>query len=693
MSENSRLKKFEGYPHAIENGIEYNGDYVEGGEIGITFPSSPDAEFIVRKESLNKVRLEKLDKLREKRVGDPVSDRSFYMQAEEVVQSEMSDLLAEGIDPLAGGQETFAQGGARRKYAQGGYNGRYSIPDIMEDPTAERVSYTGMPTADLTQLPTEDLSGAPAIPAGSERSASTGIGDNSPQGHPGSVSSVAGYAKAAGALGQGLSGLAPNDPYAAEGVGQKDAGMQAGEASVDAVASAIPFVGQFYGAGKGISSGFEAGRDAARADDNKEGAEVAAYFGGMADPMGSTFDIAADHKSGAISTGDAIGANFLNLIAFGGIGGVGDAALEKKRRAFVERGANKEMIATLGRERAAAGTSYNTPKGIQNRVAPKINVPRSVGTGGVRHMANGGARSFAPGGVNYTDPTDPNDPWSTDFNTAPINPQALEWDQEALQEYLQAVNAERPGGVGAEKGGSPSQPKVDYAWPFMEILDKEDPVSIEDDPYVISEKDSDQLYFEQNVSGNYDNPDKRPKDPKDPKDPKKAKTDNTGKYIQSGIGALAQIAPNLAYLFGEGKDYDRVSYPKYSPKHMSGLVPLREARDSYASAREAMRQQGRLDLGALSALATQEAGSRSGIREQIQNANVGIDNQASQYNIGNEIQAQQATAANKGQYQTNKFAAMQGIGQGVSSVLNEGQKIDNDTMVKMMFAKIFGKTK
>jgi len=161
-------------------------------------------------------------------------------------------------------------------------------------------------------------------------------------------------------------------------------------------------------------------------------------------------------------------------------------------------------------------------------------------------------------------------------------------------------------------------------------------------------------------------------------------------YASSIIGGVAQIAPTIGFLAGEGSDYDKVEYPHLDLKTLRGDQAIADAKAPFGSTREVMRQQGRLGLGEMALLASQEGKAVAGVREGLENANTSIINQERTHNLGLDIQAMNDEAANKGQYITNKYTALQQMGKDTASMMNEGNKIDNDKRIEMIWEEVFG---
>ena len=174
---------------------------------------------------------------------------------------------------------------------------------------------------------------------------------------------------------------------------------------------------------------------------------------------------------------------------------------------------------------------------------------------------------------------------------------------------------------------------------------------------------------------------------------KKLTSDQIKQLYQGILGFGANAAGSIAYLASEGKNYDKVKYPTYTPERMTADAQLREARDQSASTIEALRQQGKLDPASLAQLATSGSKATASIRENVANYNIGNRNQAQQFNIGTDIRGQQDEAANKGQALTNYYEAIGGVGNAVAGTTRQANMIDNDKMILAMYENVFGKNK
>ena len=186
-----------------------------------------------------------------------------------------------------------------------------------------------------------------------------------------------------------------------------------------------------------------------------------------------------------------------------------------------------------------------------------------------------------------------------------------------------------------------------------------------------------------------------PIEPKKPLDPvdrnllsKLKGQDYTG--LLSDIGAYAARIGPLMRAMREASSYDEERYPRFAPILPTATLPKRDVRDAFATAQQAALQQGKLDLGALSALATQQAKETARVEESIANERARLLNQAQQINNQLTMQEMADTAANKGAAQTMKYqtlAAMSEMGQGS---LREANMRRNDKIVKEMFSNVFG---
>ena len=157
----------------------------------------------------------------------------------------------------------------------------------------------------------------------------------------------------------------------------------------------------------------------------------------------------------------------------------------------------------------------------------------------------------------------------------------------------------------------------------------------------------------------------------------------------SDIGSYAARMAPLGQALRDSNSYDRVRYPSISPALPTAHAQRNEVNTAFTTAQNTARLQGKLDLGALSALATQQAKSVAGVEENVANTRIGILNQAEQYNNQNAIRAMVDEAGNKGAAGTMRYqtlAAMSQMGQGS---LREANMRRNDANVKEMFENVF----
>lgn len=160
--------------------------------------------------------------------------------------------------------------------------------------------------------------------------------------------------------------------------------------------------------------------------------------------------------------------------------------------------------------------------------------------------------------------------------------------------------------------------------------------------------------------------------------------------LLTDIGAYAARMGPLMRAMREASSYDEERYPRFSPALPTAYAQKRDVSTAFNTARQAALQQGKLDLGALSALATQQAKETTRVEESVANERVALLNQAQQLNNQITMQEMADTAANKGAAQTMQYqalAAMSEMGQGS---LREANMRRNDKIVKEMFSNVFG---
>ena len=501
MSDNTRLKSFEGLPHAILNGIDYTSeDFVEGGEIAYS-PRGSENEFIVRKNSDNIPALQKEDKLRSKRAeGDRIADMSFDVAAREILKKEASDLMSEGIDPFAGGENMFANGGTRMRYTPTGTLEQGAPDEILQEMTdGEQVGWTILDIID----PSHHFTGR----APSEYTNKT---TQDPDSHGGQATRGTQYGK-----------------FSSQYAVPMAQGMLSG----------VPVVGMFADMGNASRQ--------------------------MAQPA---VDKDQSGRHNATIDADAMGGS-------SGIGALGGLLGEKE----------------LPKTGNGNSFDYDPNEGLDSY-------------------------SYDPG---VTDPTD-GTPFTEDV---PID--------------LSTSEGSSAFGGMFGKGGV----RKKYANGGSRRLTG-------------SRKGAD--------------------------------------VAENILGLATNIVPALTYLTGDGSDYDRVRYPLVDPELVTGTAQVREARDAVGSAIEAAKDQGRIDLGALSQLATSGAKAAAGARENVANINTQILNDAQRTNQAVLMQQFADEAANKGAFQTNRILAQQEIAQAGAGTMRQQNMMENDEYVRKMFEDIFG---
>ena len=175
--------------------------------------------------------------------------------------------------------------------------------------------------------------------------------------------------------------------------------------------------------------------------------------------------------------------------------------------------------------------------------------------------------------------------------------------------------------------------------------------------------------------------------------PQKDKRDNLNRpdynNLISSLGSYAARMAPLAQALRDANSYDRVRYPSISPALPTAHAQRNEVNTAFNTAQNAARLQGKLDLGALSALATQQAKSVAGVEENVANARIGILNQAEQYNNQNAIRGMIDEAGNKGAAGTMKYQALAAMSQMGQGSLREYNMQRNDANVKKMFEDVF----
>jgi hypothetical protein len=157
----------------------------------------------------------------------------------------------------------------------------------------------------------------------------------------------------------------------------------------------------------------------------------------------------------------------------------------------------------------------------------------------------------------------------------------------------------------------------------------------------------------------------------------------------SDIGSYAARMAPLGQALGDAGSYDSVRYPRFSPALPTAYTQRRDVGTAFNTARQAAMQQGKLDLGALSTLATQQAQTIAGVEENVANQRIGLINQAELTNNQTTMQEMADTAANKGAAATMRYQALAAMSQMGQGSLREMNMRRNDANVKAMFESVF----
>lgn len=165
------------------------------------------------------------------------------------------------------------------------------------------------------------------------------------------------------------------------------------------------------------------------------------------------------------------------------------------------------------------------------------------------------------------------------------------------------------------------------------------------------------------------------------------KRDKNGNLLKIlGRAGINNIG-NLAYLFNEGKRYDKVKYPEYKPSLLDPSEDIRQTNLAYATGDYNIKNASGSNLGTYlsnrlsSANARQKAVSK--VLGEYRNANTQIQNQTGIYNNDIKIKGLVDTAGNKGEALTNYYKALNGLGQNTAQ-----QWSDEERMAALK--KIFG---
>lgn len=475
------------------------------------------------------------------------------------------------------------------------------------------------------------------------------VDNNQPKESTGmSAGDATGYMATIGNLASSFGQFGEDDPYA-EVTPQRDPVNQVTEQTIGSVVGAIPIVGQAYSGGQGLASLSEAGIADMRAKDNDSGAQAAAFAKGFSSPSGSYFDLAEQNRIGAINDSQHASAIGLNLL----MPGLGDALIgEPANKKFAEsqqkQAEQADILAQRGRfegETDAPRTRYNDQAILKN--------------GGMRKKKYAGDE----GSVKYGE----EDLW---------NPS----EQDMLAGNMSMIPySNRPNNFQVASKVDQSYLEPDYIAPMTTIPTK-------GLPKVNTNDTIDPSLGYADVNAEHLRPTAE-------KSPNKMTPEQIKQLYQGILGFGANAAGSIAYLAGEGKDYDKVKYPEYIPEQMTAQKQLREVRDAGATMAEINRKSGQSSPSSRAQLATSMAKQASDVRENVANYNIGNRNQAQQFNIGTDIRGQQDEAANKGQALTNYYAAIENLGKTGAGTVRQSSQINNDQMLTEMYENVFGKNK
>ena len=177
-----------------------------------------------------------------------------------------------------------------------------------------------------------------------------------------------------------------------------------------------------------------------------------------------------------------------------------------------------------------------------------------------------------------------------------------------------------------------------------------------------------------------------------PKEPwwKNQRVGNTASTIG---GALVNNFGPLAYLFGEGKKYDKVNYGSVNPELLDPREELAQAQLENNSLNASIRDASGGNTG--SYLTNRIVANRQNFMNKAKtlrdytNTNAGIKNQFKRYNKTNEIRAKEAEAQNKGQAQTNYYGALSNLGRNTAGSISDAQKAKRDEQMLKLYSNIY----
>jgi hypothetical protein len=160
--------------------------------------------------------------------------------------------------------------------------------------------------------------------------------------------------------------------------------------------------------------------------------------------------------------------------------------------------------------------------------------------------------------------------------------------------------------------------------------------------------------------------------------------------ILSDLGSYAARMGPLLSALRESSSYDKVRYPRFSPMLPTATMPKRDVRDAFATAQQSAAQQGRLDLGTLALLATQQAKETARVEESIANERTGLLNQAQQINNQVVMQEMADNQANKDAATSMRIQVLKDMGLASQTTMREMNMRRNDKIVEQMYNNIFG---
>jgi hypothetical protein len=418
-----------------------------------------------------------------------------------------------------------------------------------------------------------------------------------------------------------LAALGPKDPYAVEGTHE---GVQIADSTIDAVMNATPIAG-FWQLGNAGADLAEAGRADMRSQGNKEGSEAAAFAKGFSNPAGQILDNANLYEQGVYTAEDVHRGNVLDVLLFPGAGSLANEIVGAEQKGFERLQQQKEFdLALANRDFGGSDMEAQGPRDRYMKYGGK----RVMSGGGKRYMNNGGDK----------DEIRPN---QEDF---------LYGESMRLFDPSSRV-------TGTHVFSMADNEPLDYEGQDDEFSQKHRANILKDHQQTIPQLSTAPTY---SVYGNAQGPNTPMSMIGSSGKTNKTDWANIGESV--GMGLLGNVG-NLAYLFDEGKDYDKVSYGRYNPDTVNASSSRRAIRDAMATSKEALRESGRLDRSSLAQLGTQSAKQLADAEERVRLTNTGMLNNAQLKNLDIDRIAQDETARNKGAALTNYYNALNALGQ------------------------------